>query len=192
MLVTMKVAEQLVPVSRTTLYNDKKAGAFSTEKNAKGRTVVDTAELHRVYGELNTPENESRKTQSDNISNESRQNDAPSTAEISALREQILLLEKTNHREREILESQIEHLKETLAKAQEGHNKVTMLLEHHQKAGAGEMEKSLKALEERLLNQEKAEQARQVREQKILRQNQALKKALQEEKNKGFFKKLFG
>jgi hypothetical protein len=57
---------------------------------------------------------------------------------------------------------------------------------------AGEWEKVTKALEARLANQEKAEKDRKEREEKILRQNKVLKKALQEERSRGFFKKLFG
>ena len=57
----------------------------------------------------------------------------------------------------------------------------------------------MKALESRIANQEKAEKERQEREQKLLDENKRIKQAysrqkkeLEAEKNKGFFKKLFG
>ena len=62
--------------------------------------------------------------------------------------------------------------------------RITLLLDNRN-SGAGEWEKSFKALEERLANQEKAEK-------EFERQNKRLKKALQEERKKGFFQKLFG
>ncbi len=59
-------------------------------------------------------------------------------------------------------------------------------------SGAGAWEKSIKALEARLANQERAEKKREEREEKVLRQNQALRKALKAEREKGFLKKFFG
>jgi len=101
MKVTMKEAEALVPVSRTTLYNDKKAGTFSVEKNAKGRTVIDTSELQRVYGELNLTSKESNNAQLDSKTNKSdskkhttSENSKEVSIELAVLKERIKHLEE--------------------------------------------------------------------------------------------------
>ena len=77
MKVTMKEAEKLVPVSRTTLYTDKKNGVFTYSKNERNRTVIDIAELQRVYGELNTEKNKSETVQP----NKTEQYSAPTPAD---------------------------------------------------------------------------------------------------------------
>lgn len=188
MKVTMKEAEKLVPVSRTTLYNDKKQGTFTVEKNPKGRTVIDVAELQRVYGELKISSEESKqeKLKEREETNNKKEN---TSAEIASLRKELELVEKANKRERELLEDQIEHLKETLAKAQEGQNKLTLLLEHKEKEGGSEFQKAIDGLETKI---EKQDKENKLERDKILRQNQALKKALEEEKNKSLWAKLFG
>jgi len=178
MKVTMKEAEKLVPVSRTTLYNDKKLGTFSVEKNAKGRTVIDIAELQRVYGNLNHDSDKSEKVQL-NKSEPAAASSQAHKGEVALLRKELELVEKASRREREMLEDQINHLRETLAKAQDGQNKLTLMLEHHSNNDkSSDLEKSVKALEEKISNQER-----------VMRQNQALKKALEAEKNKSLLQR---
>ena len=53
--VTVSEALKLVPVKKTALYGDIKKGVLSAETDNRGRKVVDTAELQRVYGSLETP-----------------------------------------------------------------------------------------------------------------------------------------
>ena len=48
-------ALKLVPVKKTALYGDINKGVLSAEKDSRGRKVVDTAELERVYGTLKNP-----------------------------------------------------------------------------------------------------------------------------------------
>ena len=78
---------------------------------------------------------------------------------------------------------------------------MTLLLENKSKdtEGTSDWQKSVKALESRIANQEKAEKERQEREQKLLDENKRIKQAysrqkkeLEAEKSKGLFKKLFG
>ncbi len=190
MEVTMKEAEKLVPVSRTTLYNDKKAGTFSVKKNAKGRTVIDVAELQRVYGDLNTNIKQSSSVQSDKpeLSKPANTDGSSTAIEIKYLKEKVRQIEEQST-------DTIETLKDALKRSQDGHNTLeTRLLEDQRtkESGAGEWEKSLKILEQRIANQEAKEKEHQEREEKLLKQARHFKKALQEEKNKGFFQKLFG
>ena len=53
-------ALELLDVSQATLYRDLKKGKLTFETNGKGRRVVDTAELERVYGQLKTPNGAAR------------------------------------------------------------------------------------------------------------------------------------
>ena len=53
--ITVSEALKLVPVKKTALYGDIKKGVLSAETDNRGRKIVDTAELERVYGSLETP-----------------------------------------------------------------------------------------------------------------------------------------
>ena len=53
--ITISEALNIVPVKKTALYADIKKGVLSAEKDSRGRKVVDTAELERVYGSLKNP-----------------------------------------------------------------------------------------------------------------------------------------
>ena len=48
-------ALKLVDVSKTTLYRDLKENRLSSTTDAKGKKVIDTAELERFYGQLKSP-----------------------------------------------------------------------------------------------------------------------------------------
>ena len=147
--------------------------------------------LTRVYGDSCNFEQENASEQNNETPKEKNDTDKEEKLELKYSKQQLENERKERERERELLKTQIESLQESLKTSPEGHNRATLLLENQQ-GGVGEWEKSIKALEVRLANQEKAEKERGQREEKILRQNRALKKALDEEKSKGFFKKIFG
>ena len=63
MKLSLKEAETIVPVSRSTFFNDKRKGAFSVEKNARNKPVIDISELMRVYGDLDLDKIESEEVQ---------------------------------------------------------------------------------------------------------------------------------
>ncbi len=190
MKVSITKAAKLSGVSRTTLYTDMNSGKLSFHSEGKNRRTIDVAELERAYGDLNI-NNTEQVSSSVKTEQTSLTKDAPLT-ELAVLRERVEMLETHSRREREQYEGRIESLDSALSKAQDGYNSITRLLENQSESGAGEWEKAMKALEARLANQEKAEKAREQREEKILRQNKALRNALQEERSRGFFKKLFG
>ena len=52
---TIIEAVKLIPVSEATLRRNIASGKVSSEKDARGRRVIDTAELERAYGALNNP-----------------------------------------------------------------------------------------------------------------------------------------
>ena len=53
--ISIAEALKLVDVSKTTLYRDLKENKLSSTTDAKGKKVIDTAELERFYGQLNSP-----------------------------------------------------------------------------------------------------------------------------------------
>ena len=53
--ITVSEALKIVPVKKTALYGDIKKGVLSAEMDSRGRKVVDTVELERVYGTLKNP-----------------------------------------------------------------------------------------------------------------------------------------
>ena len=53
--ISIAEALKLVDVSKTTLYRDLKENKISSTTDAKGKKVIDTAELERFYGQLNSP-----------------------------------------------------------------------------------------------------------------------------------------
>ena len=202
--VTVREASLLTGKSRETINNATKDGSLSYTLNGKNHKVIDVAELSRVYEIVKTPEEiEKEKLKSKTVrpsqilseddSQEWKTKYVEAKTKLEAMQEKIELVEKHNNKERHIYEDQIDNLKDSLKLAQEGHNKATILLEHKSSdSDKTDWEKSLKAMESRISNQEKSVKEEKELTQKILRQNQSLKRALDAEKNKSFWKKLFG
>lgn len=193
----MKEAEALVPVSRTTLYNDKKAGTFSIEKNAKGRTVIDTSELQRVYGELNLTSEQSNNVQTDSKSTKpdkkktaNNENKQDARVELEVLKERVKHLEEIKierQKDKEQFEERIEKMQATLDKALENQNKTTLLLEHYTKEDgqSDNWKTKIDKMEERISNQEQVERD-------ALAKQKELEEALELEKHKSFIHRMLG
>lgn len=202
MKISMEQAAYIIGKTKKTIYNHKDRNKFSHEQDEEGRTVVDISELLRVYGSTPAITKKIEELQNDGEGNVgvitpdyTKEKKSKKTNDNLEDKMIIVKLEAELEKEKALkgkIEDDVEYFKTALEKAQETAQKVTMLLENKKDSGAGEWEKSLKALENRLANQEKVAKETQEKEQKIIRQNRALKKALDEERNKGFFKKLFG
>ena len=107
---------KIVPVKKTALYSDIKKGVLSAEKDSRGRKVVDTAELERVYGKLrqSTDSNDTQMTAVDTPENSlENANDSPDTHDdnpkiIALMDNQITdlksQLEHANAEKKELLE----------------------------------------------------------------------------------------
>lgn len=67
MKILLSKAHEYVFPSRSAIYEDARTGKLSTEKdpNRGNKKVVDMAELHRVYGTVNHPEQTLNRTESD-------------------------------------------------------------------------------------------------------------------------------
>ena len=196
--VNISQAAEMVGVTRATFYRHIEKKGISISKDDDGNPLVDVAELTRVYGHRVKP-----------LDTEARKKDTPNTplntdtdvggAETAALEDKVKFLEElrqsdkeANQRQIKQLENQLEYMQDSLTKAQDNQSKLTLMLEHKESEGAGDWQKAMKAVEARIANQEKDNKEEKERAQKILRQNQALKKALEAEKNKSLWQRLFG
>ena len=193
---TLGQAAKEVGISKPSLSAAIKKGRVSAHKNESGVYEIDPAELFRVYPP-NMEANSKNLPETNGKSNSKKNGEeGVSLQQNEALA--LLLAEKDNAIER--LEKQlrskdheIERWQDALNKAQDTLNSQTRLLEHHsQPPDNNEWEKVTKALEARISNQEKTWKEDREKAQKILRQNKALKRALDEERSKTFWQKLFG
>ncbi|MBI1302080.1 MAG: hypothetical protein GC137_10585 [Alphaproteobacteria bacterium] len=204
----MTDAAAIAGVSRRTFYNHIDSKNITTKRNRNDDKVVDLSELKRVYGDEVVLKNLQKLNDKDNV--QERENAHLESVQSTENNNTALLKARIENLEKEkgLIENQVEQvreerdfLRERLKDAQEGQKRITLLLEDKSKRPEenDEWKKSLKALENRLANQEKAAKERAEEEQKLIEENKRIKQAytkkqkeLEEEKNKGFFKKLFG
>jgi hypothetical protein len=190
---------KIVGTTRQTVSRHIKSGVLSAEKDEDGNNVVDASEIIRVYqGKANFDalHDDSGNVTSGNATSVTTKDttvtDLVAEEKLNTASVKIEMLEEQMRRERELLQNQIQSLQTALEKSQDGQNKLTLLLEHKESEGAGDWKKAMKAVEARVANQEKENKEEKERAQKILRQNQQLKKALEAEKSKSLWQKLFG
>ncbi|MFN3828408.1 MAG: hypothetical protein ACK4NR_12385 [Micavibrio sp.] len=196
---TVNQAAKIVGATRQTIYRHIESKPISVEKDENGNQLIDASELIRVYGnKINfdaatnddsdaTPEKQQNVTIGDSRGGEGSIEDKIQLvrleSEISKLSEMIRRTEEEN-----------DYIKTLLEEEKAERRKATNLLEDmREKEGRVETwEKTLKALEARIANQEQSAKTEKEERQKILRQNHALKKALETEKSKTLWQRLFG
>lgn len=189
----MEQAAVVIGKSKKTIYNHKDKNKFSYDIDGDGKAVIDASELLRVYG--NKPEIVERlktlQEPSNDKGNVTTQNYTEKTpsgvkeSEIVEYRIKIVKLESELEKEKALkskTEEDLEYFKDALTKSQETAQKVTLLLEnqHGKTANIGnDWQQSLKALETRIANQEKA--AKDKAETDVLEKT-ALEKQLTEQR----------
>lgn len=192
MKLTLGQAAKEVGISKPSLSAAIKKGRVSAHKNESGAYEIDPAELFRVYPpktEANELHNRSGLTHTNPVSGGRKTNtSSKSSADDEVL---ALLLEEKDKAIRR-LEEEKEQIRQDLEDQKEQSKRITMLLEDKSSDKSGAWEQSLRALEARISNQEQTAKADKERAQKILNQNRALKKALEAEKSKTIWQKLFG
>lgn len=201
-LLSMSEAAEMVGLTRPTFYRKvEELGVSIVEDNGKKR--VDVSELIRVFG-TDVKIHKERKEEVSKTSNNASTDKKSRTEDDEDIRVKLAVLESELERERQLREEikdEVEYFKEQVALEKEEKKKITLLIEDlRPKEGRGEAwEKSIRALEQRIANQEKSAKEREEREQKLLDENRRIKqayskqkKALEEEKGKSFFQKLFG
>lgn len=201
-LLSMSEAAEMVGLTRPTFYRKvEELGISIAEDNGKKR--VDVSELIRVFG-TDVKIHKERKEEVSKTSNNASTDKKSRTEDDEDIRVKLAVLESELERERKLREEikdEVEYFKEQVALEKEEKKKITLLIEDlRPKEGRGEAwEKSMRALEQRIANQEKAAKEREEIEQKLLDENRRIKqayskqkKALEEEKSKSFFQRLFG
>ena len=209
MQVTISQAAKMAGVSRATIYNDIESGTLSVENGPKDRKMVNVSELERVYKTLKNPEpeedsNTEQSSQNRNIDKRNTDQVAVLQERLEAQRKQTQLLEnmltreqEERKREREATKEFQEYFKSQIENQAESIKNFTRLLEDQRNqegnGAGGKWEKSLKAMEERITNQE-AQARKEIEEIKKNSQRQVMqyKTALEVEKNKPLWKRLFG
>ena len=121
----------LVPVKKTALYGDINKGVLSAEKDSRGRKVVDTAELERVYGTLKnpntngkqngTPRTEPNGTGKVKGTDRTEADTNGNVSEVSVLKAQVELLTETLERSEQRAEELKEDKKEIGERLAEAH-----------------------------------------------------------------------
>ncbi len=187
-------ASRIVGVTRKTLYKHIKNKPISVDKDENDRPIIDASELVRVYGDRCRFNNEEVNRKTEEGIQPSTKVSISDAIEVAVTQKELEMLKLQMSSERDTFEEQIDYLRTKLDDANSETKKLTALITDQtiKDVRAGEWEKSIKALEARLANQEKAEKNREEREEKILRQNKALRKALQEERSRGLLRRLFG
>jgi predicted site-specific integrase-resolvase len=208
MNVSISQAHKLTGVARSTIYKDIDEGKLSVTTSARGKRTIMVSELQRVYGDIDISGLSGNKdTVSENVAPVAKRSEGGSSDQLAVLQERIEALKskietqdeviddlkKERKRSQELYEDQLDILKEALNKAQDGYNSITKLLEDKssQEDKSAEWQKSIKALEKRITNQETETKAEKEKAQRIQKQNHYLKKVLEEERNKSLFERLF-
>lgn len=199
MKLTLGQAAKEAGISKPSLSVAIKKGRLSANKNDSGVYEIDPAELFRVYPkkqEANPLDNSSFLT----LTNGKKSVSSGVNKEVLGLllAERDKLLEEKDKTIKRLEEEKSE-IRDDLQDQKDQSKRITLLLENQSSKGAGDWEKGLKALEERIANQETSSKEIEDKTLKLEEENRRLTKvvtakeqALKEEKSKGFFKRLLG
>ncbi len=186
MKVNITQAAKMVGITRPTLYKHIESKGISVEEDEDGRGI-DVSELVRVYGdkvrqlEIFSPSHDiddgpnvnSRKQATPN-------NTAVDSVEVEVLRERVKYLEADKIAAADERSRERDMLLERLEKSEEQQKRLTLLLTDQTQKGEDQDNQDKKRLD--MMQQQMA---------KLQRQNAVIARALKEEREKSFFKKLF-
>ena len=212
--VSITEAAKMAGVSRATIYNDIDSGTLSFETGPKEKKMINVAELQRVYKTLKSPDEPAESK--DVEKRQERQNSVTNGegGQFAVLQERLKAQEKQNEhleellkkeqderkRERETAKQFEDYMKEQLSNQGDSIKNFTRLLEDQRGAKSNDDQDELKetvlALKKELDDQKEDTRKKEEARRQALKKRQELekKKAEEEEaeKNKPFFKKLFG
>jgi hypothetical protein len=192
MKLTLGQAAKEVGISKPSLSAAIKKGRVSAHKNEQGVYEIDPAELFRAYPpkqEANPLDN-GKTLHAPNSVKKGKSNGLDEVVDLLLAEKDRLLEEKERAIERLLAEK--EAIREDLTEQREQAKRLTLLLTDKREKGTekeDEWKKSMKTLEARIANQEEETKKR---EKLLLLKNKKLQTELDEEKSKGFFKRLFG
>jgi DNA repair exonuclease SbcCD ATPase subunit len=186
-------AARIVGVTRKTFYKHIDKKRITVEKDENDNPVIDASELIRVYGDQCDFNEEGTKKEETHA--EIKEPVISEPVEVAVIKKELELLKEQQKSEKENFEEQIDYLRNKLDEANSEQRKLTALLtdqSSNKESREGEWKKSMKALEQRIANQEKKAKEREDKEKRLLKANKNLKRALDAERDKTLFEKLFG
>jgi hypothetical protein len=172
--------------SRTTIIKHIRQGKLSVTVDSQGNKVLEASELMRVYGDdfKLVGEEGSRSEPGRQGAGKPLAGDQGVQALLHSVQQQLDTVNKERERERTQLESRIDSLEEALKRSQEAQNKALLLLEN--RSGGGEWQAAIKALEEKIANREKTNEARKETVKNIAKQE-----AIDELKSKPWWQAMY-
>ena len=195
-LVTMAKAAELVGMKRPTFYRKvKELNISTTMDDTTRKKMVDVSELMRVFGDdfkLNQSEQKPMSKASMDKEGSVQSVDSGQGSEI-----EIIKLKSELEKEkalRQVSEETVDYLKQQIESEKDEKKKLNLLLtDQREKTGQGDAwAETLKKLEERIANQEKATEEKSKRETEALAKQKELEDALELEKHKSFIHRLLG
>jgi excisionase family DNA binding protein len=194
--VTITEAAQMVGIQRSTFYRHIEEKGISLIKTPGTHPKVDVSELIRVYGDkVKITSSDTTKIEQTPLKKSSDETKTDGANESEKhISEKLSILEKERQREREQFNDQIDHLRDMLKSEQEERRKITALItdQTEKSSKAEEWKQAFKSLEERIANQD-AQAKKEIEEIRKNSQQQVMryKTALEAEKSKPFWKKIF-
>lgn len=178
-------AARIVGFTRKTFYKHIKKKGISVEKDENNRPLIDASELIRVYGDRCNFETDQENTKVDEGQGTPQKVDTDkqldTVVEIAVLREKLSNTEE-----------QRDHY-QTLYEQERQERQANTRLLADQRDKQDHWEKSFLELQQMITNQEsKANQELETFKQQTKRQLIAYKRALQQERNKSLWQRLFG
>ena len=170
----ISAVHRLTGKARSTISNHLKAGKVSYILDDDGNKLIEASEIIRVYGdELELDSDGKIKTKTDrNVKRTEVKNDASEHSQAMLKQEKL-----ERDRERKQLQETIENLRTDLEKSQDRESRATLLLEN-QSSESDRWLKQMAEIEKRIANQEL--------------ETKRYRRALIEERNRGFWERLFG
>lgn len=162
MNVTITKGAKIAGVSRNTIYKDIENGMLSVSTNARGKTLINIAELERVYGPLNSGGGSGQGATSSSVEKRPKRPGGAQPEQIAVLQERIESLKKQEALYERMLDEQknrhdeaVERLESQVENQTEQIQSFRLLIEDQRKKDdtAGQWEQAMTALEERIANQ---------------------------------------
>jgi predicted RNase H-like nuclease (RuvC/YqgF family) len=195
---TVAQVAKMTKKSRPTIYRHIEQKPISTDEDENGSVLIEASELIRVYGtKINfdaIKEEGDENVTSNNLQDVTKRDSEP----VLSLDDKIQIIELKSKVEN--LETQLEskkdeneYVKKLLEEEKADRKKANILLEDQRERASRDdgWQKELRAMEQRVANNEKTLKEETAHFDKIRDQNKRLKRALDAEKNKTIFRKLF-
>lgn len=185
---SLSAAARIVGITRDTLRAHITKRPISTIQDANGNRRIEASELMRVYGnDLDFDAEKKRGSRKKKgIKNEKTQDDGTETKNLQTRLEQE---QRERKEERRRHDAQVEELLKALAKSQENHNQSLLLQD--QSKGVGEWQQELDDLKRQVEEQERSRKEVKEIKNEAKQREEKLKRALEAERNKSFWQRLF-